>query len=293
MERLDYMEKLLNKMERKFGRYAISNLSLYIIIAYVIGYILTITGSVEFISLNPYKILHGHIWRLITWVIVPPSALNIFTIIMLMFYYSIGTALERSWGTFRYNVYIFSGILFSIIGAFLLYAVYTLRGNPGEVVGMFIANAFSTYYINLSIFLAFAVMYPNMQVMLYFIIPVKIKWLAYLDAAVLLISFFTGNMVIKVSIIACLLNFLLFFFEAFDLKRYSPKEVNRRAEFKKRTERPEMVYKTMDGKITKHKCAICGRTELDGDNLEFRFCSKCNGNYEYCKDHLFTHEHRL
>ena len=120
------MENFLNKLERKIGKYAISNLSLYIILAYVIGYILTLTGSVEFISLNPYKILHGQIWRIITWIIVPPSALNIFTIIMLFFYYSLGTSLERTWGTFRYNVYIFSGILFTVIGAFLLFGRFKI-----------------------------------------------------------------------------------------------------------------------------------------------------------------------
>ena len=144
------MEKLLNKIERKFGRYAISNLSLYIIIAYVIGYILTLTGSVEFISLNPFKILHGQIWRVVTWIIVPPSTLNIFTIIMLFFYYSLGTSLERTWGTFRYNIYIFSGFLFTVVGAFLLYAVYRAMGYPGEVIGVFIvlrAPFFSFFFI--------------------------------------------------------------------------------------------------------------------------------------------------
>ena len=286
------MEDFLNKLEKKCGKYAISNLSLYIIVAYVIGYILTLTGSMEFISLNPFKILHGQIWRIITWIIVPPSTLNIFTIIMLFFYYSLGTSLERTWGTFRYNIYIFSGMLFTILGAFLLYGIYSLMGYPGEVVGMFISNAFSTYYINLSIFLAFAAIYPNMQVLLYFIIPVKIKWLAWLDVAVLLISFFTGNMGIKVSIIASLLNFILYFLGTMNVKRFSPKDIHRRTEFKKQASAAQRVYTTPDGKITKHKCAVCGRTELDGDHLEFRFCSKCNGNYEYCQDHLFTHVHR-
>ncbi|HAG69235.1 MAG TPA: hypothetical protein DCL38_04605 [Lachnospiraceae bacterium] len=287
------MEKLLNRLERRFGRYAISNLSLYIIIAYVIGYILNLTGSMEFISLNPYKILHGQIWRAVTWIIVPPSTLNIFTVIMLMFYYSLGSSLERTWGTFRYNVYIFSGMIFTVLGAFLLYGIYSLMSYPQEVVGMFISNAFSTYYINLSIFLAFAAIYPNMQVLLYFIIPVKIKWLAWLDAAVILISFFTGNMAIKVSIMASLLNFIVFFLGTMNLKRYSPGELHRRAEFRRQAEGAAKVYTNTDGRITKHKCAICGRTELDGDNLEFRFCSKCNGNYEYCQDHLFTHTHRV
>ncbi|MCR4740107.1 MAG: hypothetical protein K5886_07590 [Lachnospiraceae bacterium] len=299
------MNKLINKLERRFGRYAVSNLSLFIIIAYVIGYILTLTGSVEFIALNPYKILHGQIWRIITWIIVPPSALNIFTIIMLFFYYSIGTSLERTWGAFRYNLYIFSGILFTILGAFFLFAVYSLMGYPGAAIGDFLANAFSTYYINLSIFLAFAASYPDMQVLLYFIIPIKIKWLAYLDVAVLALSFFQGNWGIKVSIITSLLNFILFFFGTTNFRRFSPKEIRRRAAFKKQIRNAAgNINRTASGytgtpdkpqgsiRPYKHKCAICGRTELDGDDLEFRFCSKCHGNFEYCQEHLFTHEHR-
>lgn len=278
------MNTFLNKMERKFGRYAIHNLSLYIIIGYVIGYFLTMTGSVEFISLNPDKILHGQVWRIVTWILVPPSSFSFFTIIMLFFYYSIGNSLEKTWGAFRYNVYILSGMLFTLIGSFLLYAAeVSLGGYPGTVVGVFISNAFSTYYINLSIFLAFAACYPDMQVLLYFIIPIKIKWLAYLDVAVLAISFFAGNVATQVAIVSCLLNFILFFLGTRNYKRVSPKEVHRRHAYR------QEVHAAAG--ITKHKCAVCGRTELDGDNLEFRFCSKCDGNYEYCQDHLFTHEH--
>lgn len=278
------MNNLLIKMERKWGKYAIHNLSLYIIIGYVLGYILTLTGSVEFISLNPDKIMHGQVWRLVTWILVPPSKLDLFTIIMLFFYYSIGTSLEKTWGAFRYNMYILSGMLFTVIGALLYYAGYVLIGNyPGAGVGSFQSPAFSTYYINLSIFLAFAAIYPNMQVLLYFIIPIKIKWLAYVDAAILAASFFMGNSATKVVIISSLLNFILFFLGTRNYHRSSPREIHRRHVYK------EQVNNASG--ITKHKCAVCGRTELDGDHLEFRFCSKCNGNYEYCQDHLFTHEH--
>ncbi|MFT3983743.1 MAG: hypothetical protein QM697_07535 [Lachnospiraceae bacterium] len=278
------MNNLLNKMERRWGKYAIHNLSLYIIIGYVLGYLLRLTGSVEFISLNPDKILHGQVWRLVTWILVPPSSLDIFTIIMLFFYYSLGNSLEKTWGAFRYNMYILSGMLFTVVGSLLLYAGYVMIGNyPAQAVGSFVSTAFSTYYINLSIFLAFAACYPDMQILLYFIIPIKIKWLAYVDVAVLAASFFMGNMAIKIAIITSLLNFILFFFGTRNYQRVSPKEIHRRHAYKQQVNNASG--------ITKHKCAVCGRTELDGDHLEFRFCSKCNGNYEYCQDHLFTHEH--
>ncbi|MBQ9503786.1 MAG: hypothetical protein IJU93_02140, partial [Lachnospiraceae bacterium] len=107
----------LNKLERKFGRYAISGLTRYMILSYVIGYLFSLTGMINggsgllgLINLNPYLIFHGQVWRLVTWVLMPPGTLSIFTVIMLFFYYSLGTALEQTWGTFRYNVYIFSGL---------------------------------------------------------------------------------------------------------------------------------------------------------------------------------------
>ena len=144
---------------------------------------MTGVGIMGYLALSPYHILHGQIWRLVSWVLIPPSGLDIFTIIMLLFYYSLGTALERTWGEFRYNVYIFSGILFTVIGAFLLYFIGGLQ------ISLYGASIISTYYINLSIFLAFAANYPDMQVLLYFVIPIKIKWMAYLDIAYLAYNF--------------------------------------------------------------------------------------------------------
>ena len=279
----------LNKMERKFGRYAIPELTKYIILCYVIGYALEVlqnmtgVGIMGYLALSPYHILHGQIWRLVSWVLIPPSGLDIFTIIMLLFYYSLGTALERTWGEFRYNVYIFSGILFTVIGAFLLYFIGGLQ------ISLYGASIISTYYINLSIFLAFAANYPGMQVLLYFVIPIKIKWMAYLDIAYLAYNFIRvsgyGAWAVRMMILVSLLNFIIFFFMTRNYKTISPREIHRKQQFKK------AVHPKMTPNITKHKCAICGRTENDGDDLEFRFCSKCNGNYEYCQEHLFTHTH--
>ena len=281
------MNRFLNSLERKIGRYAIRNLSLYIIIAYIIGYILALTGSVEFISLNPYYIARGQIWRIITWIIVPPSSLDIFTIIMLYFFYSIGSALERTWGAFRYNVYIFSGIIFTVLGAVLLYVISTNGGLDGVSAGYLVSRGFSTYYINLSIFLAFAATYPNIQVLLFFVIPVKVKWLAYVDAAILVYQFVISGAAGRIAIVMSLLNFLVFFLSTRNFKRVSPSEIYRKRAYQR------AASSARSGRITKHKCAICGRTEEDGADLEFRFCSKCNGNYEYCNEHLFTHKHIL
>ena len=136
----------------------------------------------------------------------------------------------------------------------------------------------------MSIFLAFAAMYPEMRVMLYFLIPIKMKWMGMVYGVFILYSFVKSSWVGKVAIIASLFNFIVFFLMTRNYKRVSPGEINRKRKYKQATSTPKGV--------TKHKCAVCGRTELDGDNLEFRFCSKCDGNYEYCQDHLFNHVHK-
>ena len=276
--------KLFNKLERKFGRFGIPHLTNYIIGCYILGYVIALMRSdfLSYLTLEPAWILRGQIWRLITWVLIPPESLSVFTIIMLLFYYSLGTTLERTWGTFRYTLYICSGLIFTILGAFFLYFIM-----GGNVTG--IGNFFSTYYVSMSIFLAFAVSYPDMRVLLYFVIPIKMKWMAFVYAAMILYDIFNyvrmGLWPMAVPIVASLLNFVIFFFSTRDIGRYRPKEVRRRQNFKKAVNPSKVTT------ITKHKCAVCGRTERDGENLEFRFCSKCNGNYEYCQDHLYTHQH--
>ena len=282
----------MNRLERKFGKYGIPNLTMYIIIGYVIGYILRLINPavLNMLSLNVTAILHGQIWRLITWVISPPGSSNVFFFIIavLFFYYPIGTSLERTWGTFRYTLYIFSGILFTVISAFILHFI------SGGILDSLSSYIFSTYYISLSVFLAYALCYPDMQVLLYFVIPIKMKWMAYVYLALVIYDIVSyvrsGIWFMAVPIVASLLNFLIFFFATRDMHRYNPKEVKRKQEFKRAMSQGQ-ASGTKNKPVTKHKCAICGRTELDDPNLEFRFCSKCNGNYEYCQDHLFTHTH--
>ena len=175
----------MSPFERKFGKYAIRNLSYVLVICYAIGYLIQILvpGIFWFLTLDPYAILHGQIWRLVTWILIPPSSSNIFfTLIMLYFYCSIGTTLEHTWGTYRYNVYLFSGMLFTIVGSFLLMGYTyllpsesvsnTLAFYGAENYFRLISSVFSTYYINMSIFLAFAATFPDVSVMLMFIIPV-------------------------------------------------------------------------------------------------------------------------
>lgn len=291
----------MSKFEKKFGKYAISNLSLILILCYVVGYVIQLINAdfLSYLTLNSYAILHGQIWRLFTWIIVPPSSLDPFTIIMLLFYYNIGTSLEHTWGVYRYNVYILSGMLFTVLGSFVWLGIQYFWG--GSILGladhsMLASMYFSTYYVNMSIFLAFAATFPDVQVLLMFIIPVKVKWLGILDGVMLAYDFLVAKDIIlapgiviqtavllRIVIASSLLNFLIFFIRSRNRIHMTPKQMKRRMEFKQDVRR--------NSKITKHKCAICGQTEDDDPNLEFRFCSKCKGNYEYCQQHLFTHTH--
>ena len=285
----------LNKLERKIGRYAVPNLIIWLIGAYTIGFVFrnVSPGILNYLTLSPYHILHGQIWRLVTWVFMPTDSNLIFLLIMALFYYQLGMALERTWGTFRYTLYIFSGVLFTVIAAVLLHVFtggYVVMNGIAYSLG---GNIFTTYYISLSIFLAYAVTYPDLQLLLMFVIPIRMKWMAFVYGLFIawdIVSYLrVGLWVGVVPIVASLLNFVIFYFSTRDMNRYNPKEIHRRQQFKKAVA-PSRTGSGPDG-IAKHKCAICGRTEKDDPNLEFRFCSKCNGNYEYCQDHLFTHKH--
>lgn len=288
------MNKLINDLERRFGKYAIPNLSMYIVALYAIGYVLvgfapSSMNLTYYLSLNPERILHGQVWRLFSWLIIPPTAVSFLVIITLIFYYFVGSNMERTIGTFRYNLFIFSGFILMIIGAFLAYGIYYVIA-PDEVARIMVVTSsyFNVYYIQQVVFLAFAILYPDVQVLLMFIIPIKVKYMGIAYGVLLVWEGISGlriaNFGIFFAIGSQLLNLLLFYLQLGKLTRFKPKEVKRRADFQRN------ARMTPKG-VTRHKCAVCGRTEETNPNLEFRFCSKCNGNYEYCQDHLFTHQH--
>ena len=275
----------LTKLERKYGKYAIPNLTLILISGFILGYLIEIfmPEGLQLLAMNPEKILHGQIYRLVTWVVIPPSSASILVIITLFFYFSIGRTLENSWGDFRYTVYILSGIIFTDIGMMGTYLVMHLMGQSQLLDMYYQAGLYgaSTYYLCMS-------MFPDMQVLLYFIIPIKVKWLGYLDIAYLLVmilqygymQYYTG----MVTVIMSVLNFILFYFMSKGKTKMTPAQRKRKRKYKQQVRQSQI--------LTRHKCAICGQTELDNPNLEFRYCSRCKGNYEYCQNHLFTHEHK-
>lgn len=288
------MNNWINKLERRFGKYAIPNLMVYVIALYAVGFVLNMLNPsfyYQYLSLNAGAILHGQIWRIVTFIIQPPSTSLIFIIFVLYMYYMLGIQLERVWGAFRFNLYFFSGMLFHVIAAILVYLV------TGVNLTM------DTWYLNMSLFFAFAALYPDMQFLLFMVIPIKAKWLAVVDGLYFVYAivqaflpayggsiygiYYKAN---AVAAVVSILNFLIFFFSSRNMQPYTPNQMRRKREYKKKMQqasRPQNVY----ANGARHRCAVCGRTELDNPDLEFRYCSKCNGNYEYCQDHLFTHMH--
>ena len=274
--------KWFYKLERKLGRFAIKNLMLYLIILYSAGTILFLSGNqliyYEYLCMNPDAILHGQVWRLVTFLMMPPGGSNpFFMILSLYIYWNLGSIIEKVWGAFRFNVYIFSGIIGTILASFLVY--YIFGGETGLMV-IFVG----TTYLNFSLFLAYAFTFPDAQFLLFFIVPIKAKYLGAIEALVYVVLFITGSAADKIMIGVSLLNAIVFFLVTKDLSRLSPSNVIRRAEFKKKASQVSL-------RGYRHKCAVCGRTDEDDETLQFRFCSRCEGNYEYCEEHLYTHTH--
>lgn len=275
--------KFFNRLEMKYRKYAIHNLMYYIVILYAVGLIIQLPGIGNpmfywnYLSLDAGAILHGQIWRIVTFIVYPPSFgfflfdSLFFGIIALFMYYSLGRTLESIWGAFRFNVFFFVGMLGQVLASLIGYLVFKQH--------LFM----TTGYLNLSIFLAFAIYFPDAQFYMFFVLPVKAKWLAVAEVAVCLYGFITGNISSRVEIVIALANIILFFAMTRNVNKFDPRELRRKQKFKKQV-------KMMPQGKSRHKCAVCGRTEADGD-LEFRYCSKCEGNYEYCQDHLYTHQH--
>ena len=288
------LQQWLERFCRKHPRLGIPGLMKYIVIGNILVYILDMFGiggvyaASNLLAFSPSGILHGEVWRLITFVFVPyvsgRSLGSFFWLaVMLYFYYFIGTTLEREWGTTKFTVFYVFGIILNIIVGFL--------------VGGATMN-----YVNLSMFFAFATLFPDTQVLLFFIIPVKIKWLAWIDAAFFAYSIIrlliSGHPLLALLPVVAILNYLLFF--ASDIggtlgywkqragfktgKSSGPKVINfNNAKTKTRAKASKENYL--------HKCAVCGKTDVSDPNMEFRYCSRCNGYYCYCADHINSHIH--
>jgi hypothetical protein len=287
---LNRIRDALDRFCARHPRFGIPRLMLYIVVGNAIVYLLSVftrandINALNFLTFSLAGLLRGEIWRLVTFVFVPQYSQPFFLIISLYFYYWIGSTLEREWGTARFTLYYLSGTLLTVIGAIL----------GSLITGQYWLMVAGTTYVNLSMFLAFAVLFPDVQVLLFFILPVKMKWLAWVDVALFALNVITslaaGNWVGVILPIVALLNFLVFIWP--EIQRFigrarhrtSPQTVNfRRAAQHQQQQQRQQAYR--------HKCAVCGRTDADHPELQFRYCSKCAGYHCFCQDHIFTHVH--
>lgn len=304
---------MISKLERKFGKYAIRNLMKYVVLLYVLGFIIFMVGDARgipvyygYLSFDIDKILHGQVWRLVTWLIQPLDYDIFFMLLAVYLYYIIGSSLENAWGSFRFNLFYFGGVILNMLAAVIIYIVLYVWSD-GQI---HFTYPISLHYINLAMFCAFGTIFANVQFLLFFFIPIKVKYLTWIYLLIELYNvvdaFINGGfllgMCIAIMLIVSMLNYIIFFLWVLKATGRTPAAAKRRSDFQKEYNSGvrQSSYRstvTMDNSgraravITRHKCAVCGRTELDDDELEFRFCSKCDGNYEYCMDHLYTHTH--
>jgi hypothetical protein len=266
--------KLLDRLERRFRRYAVPNVTLGLIILQAGAYVLTLPNpdALANVSLIPNRVLEGEVWRLVTFLVVPPTTYPIFAFFFWYLFYLMGTALENTWGAFRYNVYLLAGCLATVAASFLTPDV------PAS-------NAF----LEGSVFLAFAHLYPNFELYLFFLLRVKIKWLALIAWIgyfwVMVFGRFWGfgagpTWSNRLMATASVLNFLLFFSTDIAL-RIKSGHWRMKQQARRIAER---------GK-PRHVCAVCGITNLTHPHVDFRYCSKCEGARAYCPEHLHDHEH--
>ncbi|MBQ4425712.1 MAG: hypothetical protein II882_08275 [Lachnospiraceae bacterium] len=270
-----------DKLENRFGRYAVRNLMMILIVLYVAGFILNLlnpTFYFEYLSLNMAMIFKGQIWRLFTFVIYPPSTNILWFLLECFIFYMLGRNLERLWGSFYFDLYIFIGLLSLVLAALIVYLAtgYSLALTPDSLY--------------MSLILAFGISVPDATFYIYMILPVKAKYLMIFYGALLVFQFVTGNWVTRVSLIASVANFLIFFL----IIRRPVMRVRQKIKY---AQFRSKVQAGADARVhqtggSRHRCVICGRTELTDPDLEFRYCSKCTGGKEYCLDHLYTHVHQ-
>lgn len=287
----------LDKLERKFGSYAIPNLSRYFVIATFVGFALSFAspGMLSFLSFDPASVLHGQVWRLFTWIVVPVTSMDFLGMLFLVCVLMWGSSLESFIGTFQMNVFLIQGILINDIGGLLFYLITRLILGTGLPVYL------SAHYLLFTILLALAICMPEAEVRIYFVLPVRMKWMLIVEllylAYIVYSCFETGvevygkafgllaGFVMSAQIIFALLNLALFFFLA------KPYHISRKHKKRQKQFRAQFAAPRPGSGITKHKCTICGRTELDAPDMTFRYCSKCAGSHEYCEEHLYTHQH--
>lgn len=263
---------MLDQLERRLGRFALTHVTLYLIIGQVF---VTLTAMLQLLDITrlplvPALVVNGEPWRLVTFMFLPPPVGGRFSLMLLPFawwlLYLMGTALEDHWGALRYNAYLFTGFLITVAVAFV---------SPEWPA--------TNYYLMIGISLAFAWLNPNFELLMFFILPVKMKWLALISLALMGHDFLLGTRATRLEIAAALVTFLLFFGRSLsDAIRY------RRRTMAVQSQR---AAEERNGPQPRHTCRICGKTDVSNPEMDFRYCSKCAGDECYCPEHIANHEH--
>lgn len=278
------MRKLTRSIDKfcyKHPNFGIPNLMLYIVIGNIIVWLFSMMDSTgmlaNYLAFDPAMILHGQVWRLVTFVFIPESS-GLWALIFFYFYYWIGGTLERQWGTPRFNIFVMTGVVLTIIYGFV---VYFITGQSVTV---------GAYYIYMSMFFSFATLFPDMQVLFMFIIPLKIKWLAIIDAIYFGLMIISLPFPVNLLPVVAILNYFIFFGEDIISLFRRNGYVDKKKTVNFRREASRIKYEQKNMPYT-YKCAVCGRTDTDYPNLEFRYCSRCAGYHCFCAEHINNHVH--
>lgn len=260
----------LDKLERKFGQYRVPYVTEALIVAQIplAGVAMVDYQALEGMRLSAEGLAAGEYYRLFSFLMVPPSSFIIFNFFAWYIFYLFGTALEQSWGTFRYNIYLLIAYVAIVAAALLM----PLVGGGG--------GAMANYFIGLSVFLAFAYLHPNFEILLFLVWPVKVKWLAMISGFFLGGAILAGAAPQKLAALAAIANFLIFF----------TGDIVRRLRGARRRAVAEMESAAA-AEEPFHRCQTCGATDKSDPDLEFRYCATCTGAPCFCEHHIFDHEH--
>ena len=250
-------------------------------------YVMFKQSFLSYLQFVPAYILQGQVWRLVTWVVVPNASSPFMLLLTCYFYYWIAVMLEREWGTARFTLFYLSGMVLSVVIGMLVGMAGVAQINPYYL--LYPMNL--SYYLNLSIFLVLSVLYGEMQVLLFFMVPVKMKWMALIDVVLVIVDMAgfvqSGLWMLALGPLASFINFFIFTWPFWQAKlgivrhKTDPKVIH----FK------QAQKQAQETKGYHHKCAVCGITDADDPDMEFRYCSKCNGYYCYCANHINNHVH--
>ena len=256
---------LLDRFERRFRHYGVPNVTLFLVFCQVLTYVAAQTSPEvpEMLALVPAWVLGGQVWRVFTFLATPPSANVVFAFFFWYLFYLMGTALEAHWGALRYNVYLLIGWLATVAISFL---TPEAPASPGFLQG--------------SVFLAFAFLYPDFVIQLFFLIPVKIKWLALVTWIGYLLVIIGGPWSNRLLVAASVLNFFVFF---------GGTVVRRMRSGHRRM--VTQASRVVPNDKPFHRCTVCGITDRTHPQMDFRYCTKCDGQHGYCTEHIRNHEH--